>query len=205
MDHSQRTLVEHTGDWSLYVSREATTTHPLQYELRDDGGQCYPAIDLVLFPERASHIPEVQALPVLETLLTAANARLSLLRTTACDAACRTADDTSRNGGFPFVAGAWVHLAYRLDCHNQRQEKLLTLARFIQAEFQAPYLPYGVRSTVSPYKEWFGRHGYYGLALEFVGKGHDADDALVAATETGHSLAKAIAQVSTSDTLLYMS
>lgn len=204
MNVASSTLVERADGWALHISSQATTAHPLRHELRDDGTQCYPAIDLVLFPDRVNQIPEVRALPVLATLLSCANAAWSLLRTTACDASQRPVEDPSCNGGYPYVAGAWIHLAYRLEWHNQTEENLLALSRMIQAKFHAPPLPYGVRCTVSPYRSWFGRQGYYGLGLEFVGKGSDTESALIAGTATGEALAKALAHVAGSQTLLYM-
>lgn len=198
-----RKLVEKGKGWWLYTSADAETAHPFDSEIRDDGSVNHPAIDLVLCPGRVAEIPEVQTFPTLGRVLSAANAPLSLLRSTACDANLLDADPT-KNGGYPKAAGAWVQLAYRLDWHNQEADKLLALARMIQADICMPDVPFAIRYTVSPYRSWHGHEGFHGLGLEFVGKGHDADSAWKIAAEGGELVAAAVAKVGTSAALLNM-
>lgn len=199
-------LVEKGTDWSLHTSPDAETAHPFVSETREDGSYNHPAIDLVLFPGRVGEIPEVQAFPTLGKVLTAANARFSLLRSTACDAKLIEVAAPTKNGGYPKVAGAWVQLAYRLDWHNQDVDKLLSLARMIQNTIFMPDQAFAIRYIVSPFRSWYGREdeGFHGLGMEFAGKGHDADSAWLAATEGGERVAAAVAKVATSEALLLM-
>lgn len=203
--HISPKLIDNGLNWWIYMSTDARTAHPFNSG-PTKGGFNHPAIDLVLSPGRVEEIPEVQFFPTLGKILTVANAPFSLLRTTACDAKLLEISDTSKNGGYSKVAGAWVQLAYRIEWHNQKSEKLLSLARMIQSEIAMPNVPFSVRYTVSPYRSWYGREnaGFYGLALELAGKGHDARSAWAAATEGCEIVAVAISKVGISDALLYM-
>lgn len=203
--HASPKCIEHGPNWAIYMSTDAQTAHPFRSE-PSEGGFNHPAIDLVLSPGRVKEIPEVQFFPTLGKILTAANAPFSLLRTTACDAKLLEISDTTKNGGYSKVAGTWVQLAYRLDWHNQESSKLVSLARMIQREIVIPHIPFSARYTVSPYRSWHGREneGFYGLALDLAGKGHDAGSAWAAATEGCERVAAAVAKIGTSDALLYM-